>query len=120
MHIITLLLILLVILIHTYIMVFEMFLWQSRGPKIFRSFPKSLFAQTKAMAANQGLYNGFLAAGLLWGLMISDDTWQHNVSLCFLLFVLIAGIYGAITVEKRILYVQSVPAALAILALLFL
>ncbi len=120
MHIIALLITLFIIAIHIYIMVFEMFLWESRGPKIFRSLPASLFPQTKVLAANQGLYNGFLAAGLIWGLTISDDHWQQQVTLCFLLFVLVAGLYGAYTAEKRILLVQSVPAAAAILALLFL
>jgi len=111
-------LVVIVALLHVYIMVFEMFLWTKRGPKIFRSFPTDLFEPTKTMAANQGLYNGFLAAGLLWSVVISDPVWQKNVALCFLVFVLVAGIYGALTVEKRILFVQSVPALLGILSIL--
>lgn len=110
----------LIALLHIYILWFEMFKWTSKGPKIFRQFPKDLFEPTKAMAANQGLYNGFLAAGLIWSLFIQDLLWQKNVALCFLLFVLVAGIYGALTASKRILYVQAIPAAIAIAALYFL
>ena len=106
----------LIALLHLYILWFEMFAWTSRGPKIFRDFPKDLFEPTKAMAANQGLYNGFLAAGLIWSLLISDPVWSVNVATCFLLFVLVAGLYGAATASKRILYVQAVPAAIALVA----
>ncbi len=108
----------LVAFIHLYIMWFEMFSWEVRGPKIFRSFSKDLFGKTKAMAANQGLYNGFLAAGLIWSLLISDENWADHVALFFLGCVAIAGIYGALTVEKKILFVQTVPAGLAILMVL--
>ncbi|MBX2880534.1 MAG: DUF1304 domain-containing protein [Granulosicoccus sp.] len=107
-------------LLHLYIMVFEMFLWTSRGPKVFRNFPKDLFEPTKTMAANQGLYNGFLAAGLIWSLFISDVQWQANVAICFLLFVLVAGLYGAATASRAILFIQAVPAAVGLLAVLFL
>lgn len=106
-----------VALLHLYIMWFEMFQWTSRGPKIFRQFPRELFEPTKALAANQGLYNGFLAAGLIWSLFIQDLAWQRNVALCFLLFVLVAGIYGAITASRKILYIQALPAAIGIIAL---
>ena len=109
-----------VALLHLYIMWFEMFQWTSRGPKIFRQFPKELFEPTKALAANQGLYNGFLAAGLIWSLFIQDLVWQRNVALCFLLFVLVAGIYGSITASRRILYVQVLPAAIGIISLFWL
>lgn len=71
------------------------------------------------MAANQGLYNGFLSAGLIWSLFINDTVWATNVALFFLGCVLVAGIYGAISVSKRIFYVQGVPALLAILAFLY-
>lgn len=103
---------------HLYILYFEMFAWESRGPKVFRQFPKELFPKTKAMAANQGLYNGFLAAGLIWSLLIIDATWQKNVALFFLGCVAIAGIYGALTASKRILYVQGIPAIVAIVLLM--
>jgi len=95
---------------------FEMFAWTSRGPKIFRSFPKDIFEPTKAMAANQGLYNGFLAAGLIWSLIIKTHPWNIYISIFFLSCVLIAGIYGAMTASKRILYVQAIPAAIALVA----
>lgn len=111
-------LIALIALLHCYILWFEMFAWESRGPKVFQSFPKDLFPQTVTLAANQGLYNGFLAAGLFWSLMISDPVWWKNVALFFLICVALAGIYGAATASKRILYVQTVPAVLAILAVL--
>lgn len=114
-----LILIVLIALLHVYILWFEMFAWTTRGPKVFTSFPKDLFEPTKTMAANQGLYNGFLTAGLFWSLLIGDPVWQINVATFFLLCVAVAGAYGAMTASKRILYVQTVPAVIA-LALLFL
>ncbi len=111
-------LIALIAALHLYILWFEMFAWERKGPRIFANFPKDLFPKTKAMAANQGLYNGFLAAGLIWALVIGDPTWSNNVALFFLACVAVAGIYGYMTVSKRILYVQTIPAALAILAVL--
>ena len=107
-------------LLHLYIMWFEMFKWTSRGPKIFKQFPADLFEPTKTMAANQGLYNGFLAAGLIWSLFIADPVWQVKVACCFLLFVLVAGIYGAATAARNILFVQAVPAAAGLLSLYFI
>ena len=109
-------LIALIAAVHIYIMIFEMFLWVQRGPRIFTQFPADMFEPTKSMAGNQGLYNGFLAAGLIWSLFIKDAQWQQNIAVCFLLFVLIAGIYGAITASKKIFYVQAVPALLALAA----
>lgn len=109
----------LIAFIHLYILWFEMFAWESRGPKVFRSFPKDLFPQTKAMAANQGLYNGFLAAGLIWSLLISDKNWSHHVAVFFLLCVAVAGLYGAYSADKKILFVQTVPAVIAIALLHF-
>jgi putative membrane protein len=110
----------LVALIHTYIAWFEMFAWTSRGPKVFASFPSELFAQTVTMAANQGLYNSFLAAGLVWALIIRDVKWQRNIAMFFLLCVLVAGVFGAITAAKVTIYAQVIPAALAIAAVLFI
>ena len=108
----------LVALIHLYILWFEMFAWESRGPKVFRGFQRELFTPTKAMAANQGLYNGgFLAAGLIWTFFISNLEWKMNVSIFFLACVAVAGIYGAYSADK-ILYVQTVPAVLGICAVL--
>ncbi len=120
MSVVSMLIVGLIALLHLYILWFEMFKWTSRGPKVFKQFPKELFEPTKTMAANQGLYNGFLAAGLLWSLVISDPVWQFKVAMCFLLFVLVAGIYGAATASKNILFVQAVPAALGILSLYLL
>jgi len=108
----------LVAFIHVYILWFEMFAWTSRGPKVFRSFPKDLFEPTKAMAANQGLYNGFLAAGLIWTFFIADPIWKYNIALFFLGCVAVAGIYGAMTADKKIIFVQTVPAALGIALIL--
>lgn len=117
MSLISIILIALVALIHCYILWFEMFAWETRGPKVF-PFPAELFKPTKVMAANQGLYNGFLAAGLIWSLIIADPAWSTYVALFFLACVAIAGLYGAATVSRKILYVQTVPAALGIVSLL--
>ena len=116
MHIISIILIAIIALLHIYILWFEMFAWTSRGPKIFGTFPKDLFEPTKSMAANQGLYNGFLAAGLIWSLIIKTHPWNVYIAIFFLSCVLIAGIYGAMAASKKILYVQAVPAALALIA----
>lgn len=120
MNIIAIILIGFVIFIHIYIVWLEMFVWTTRAKKVFRTIPEHLFEPTKVLAANQGLYNGFLAAGLIWSLIIQDELWSKNVALFFLGCVAVAGIYGAVTASKRILYVQTVPAVLGILAVLFL
>lgn len=105
-------------ILHFYIAWFEIFSWTTRGPKVFTDFPKELFGQTIQMAANQGIYNAFLAVGLLWALLIKDRKWQVNVAVCFLLFVATAGVFGAITVTTKTLIIQTAPALIA-LALLF-
>tara|TARA_A100000171_G_scaffold29031_1_gene27127 strand:+ start:16672 stop:17031 length:360 start_codon:yes stop_codon:yes gene_type:complete len=105
--------------LHLYFLYFEMFAWTTKGPKVFRGFPKDLFPKTKAMAANQGLYNGFLAAGLIWTFFIENLAWQQNVAVFFLSCVAIAGIYGAFSVSKKILFIQSIP-AIVVLVLLHL
>ena len=102
-------------LLHVYILLMEMLWWETpRVRKVFGT-DADFAKRTKAMAANQGLYNGFLAAGLFWGV------WQgaegRDVVAFFLICVVIAGCYGAITVSKRIVFVQAMPAALALLAL---
>lgn len=112
-------LICLVALLHLYFLYFEMFAWTTKGPKIFRSFPKDLFEPTKAMAANQGLYNGFLSAGLVWSYFIEDPTWKTNVALFFLICVAVAGVYGALTASKKIFFVQALPALITIGLILF-
>lgn len=103
--------------LHIYILWLEMFAWTTRGRKVFKTIPADMFEKTRVMAANQGLYNGFLAAGLIWSLFIGDVTWSKNIAIFFLGCVLVAGIYGAMTASKRILFVQSVPAILALLSL---
>ena len=108
----------LVALIHIYIVWLEMFVWTTRGPKVFKTIPKALFEPTKTLAANQGLYNGFLAAGLIWSFLITDTAWQMNVRLFFLGCVAVAGVYGAMTADKKILFVQTLPATAAILAIM--
>ena len=101
---------------HLYILWLEMFAWNTRGRKTFRSFPAELFEKTKPLAANQGLYNGFLAAGLIWSLLIGDALWSSYVACFFLGCVVVAGIYGGITVQRSIFFVQALPAAGALCA----
>lgn len=117
MNILSQIIIVVVALLHFYFLYFEMFAWTTKGSKIFRNFSKDIFPKTKAMAANQGLYNGFLAAGLIWSLLISDVIWSKNIALFFLSCVLIAGIYGAYSVSKRIFFVQGIPAILGLFSL---
>jgi len=107
-----------VAVLHSYFLWLEMFAWTTKAKKVFRNFPEDLFEPTKTLAANQGLYNGFLAAGLIWSLIIQNPEWQVYVGLFFLSCVAIAGIYGAITASKKILTVQGLPALLGILLLL--
>lgn len=110
-------LVLLIAVLHVYILIMEMFLWEApRTRKVFRMSP-DLAAQTKVLAANQGLYNGFLAAGLVWALWLGLAGAGGAIATFFLACVLVAGVYGAATANPRILFVQSVPAALALLAL---
>lgn len=117
MHIAAQILIGLIAVFHIYILWMEMFAWTTVGKKTFRTLPAHLFEPTKALAANQGLYNGFLAAGLIWSLLIKDESWQTNVASFFLVCVAIAGIYGAFTASKKIFYVQGLPALIALAVL---
>jgi putative membrane protein len=106
----------LVAALHVYILVLEMFLWETkRARKAFNTTPE-FAAQTKVLAANQGLYNGFLAAGLFWGLYLGGGA-GFAVKVFFLSCVLVAGLYGAATANKRILYIQAIPAAIGLLLL---
>ena len=120
MNLISQIIIVFVALLHFYFLWLEMFAWTTKAPKVFRNFPKDLFGKTKTMAANQGLYNGFLAAGLLWSLTIKNPIWSQKIAIFFLSCVLIAGIYGAISVSKKIFYVQGIPAILGLISILFL
>ena len=107
-------LIALVALLHLFFLVLAMFLWtRPYGMKVFRQ-SREAAEQSKVLAANQGLYNGFLAAGLVW----AAATGQRDVALFFLGCVVVAGLYGAATVNRRIFFVQALPALLAIGALL--
>ncbi|WP_333876945.1 DUF1304 domain-containing protein [Flavobacterium sp.] len=119
MNILTQLVIGLIALLHLYILWLEMFAWTTRAKKVFKTIPEDQFEKTKVLAANQGLYNGFLAAGLIWSLCINEANWSKNVALFFLGCVLVAGLYGAMTASKRIFFVQAVPAILGLLSLLF-
>ena len=107
-----------VAVLHIYFLWLEMFAWTTRAKKVFRSLPEHLFEPTKTLAANQGLYNGFLAAGLIWSLLIEDIYWQIYVGLFFLGCVVIAGMYGAVTASKKIFAVQALPALVGIVLLL--
>lgn len=104
-------------LLHIYILVLEMFLWDKPAGRKAFGLKQDFAIATKVLAANQGLYNGFLAAGLFWGLSLGDA--GGPVKVFFLLCVLVAGLYGAATASKRILFIQALPAAIG-LALLVL
>lgn len=111
----------LVLLEHLYIVWMEMFAWETAGKRSFgKALSAELFKPTKGLAANQGLYNGFLAAGLAWSFFIGDPVWSDNVRLFFLGCVLVAGIFGGITASKKIFFVQGVPALLALLSVILL
>jgi putative membrane protein len=103
---------------HLYILWMEMFAWTTQGKKTFKSFPDEHFEKTKDMAGNQGLYNGFLAAGLIWSLLISDPAWSSNITIFFLSCVIIAGIYGGATVQRSIFMVQALPAIIGLIFVL--
>lgn len=102
----------LVALLHVYFLVLEMFLWDK--PAGLKAFGQTLEAAraSKVLAANQGLYNGFLAAGLLWGLVLGDA--GTGVKVFFLACVIVAGLFGAATASRKILFVQALPAAVAL------
>ncbi len=106
----------LVALLHIYIMLLEVLWWDSpRGQKAFGLTPEFSKA-TKVLAINQGVYNGFLAAGLIWGLVHPDPGFGWQIQMFFLACVAVAGIVGAVTSSRKILFIQTVPAVIAILA----
>ena len=112
-------LIALVALLHVYFMYLEMVAWDTpAGRKAFGLTPE-FSAASKALAMNQGLYNGFLAAGLTWGLLHPNAEIGQQVQVFFLLCVVVAGVYGGLTVRRQILYVQALPAVIALLAVWF-
>ena len=103
--------------LHVYFLVLEMFLWtKPLGLKTFRNTIEKA-KESAVLAANQGLYNGFLTAGLVWGLFHPTPAFAFQIKIFFLLCVIVAGVYGAATVSRRILYVQAAPAALAVFLL---
>lgn len=104
----------LVALVHVYFLVLEMFLWAT--PFGSRTFGRPLaeLESSKALAKNQGLYNGFLAAGLAWGAVASDPEMAFRLRAFFLGCVIVAGIFGAVTAARKILYVQALPAIIAL------
>src|ERR1700744_2542323 len=107
----------LVAALHCYFLVLEMFLWtKPLGLKTFRNSPEKA-ADSAVLAANQGLYNGFLSAGLTWGLIQPDAGFAFQIKVFFLLCVIVAGLYGAATVGPRILLVRAAPAAIALILL---
>ena len=106
----------LVAVLHIFFLILEMFLWdQPYGRKAF-NLTADFAAESKQLAANQGLYNGFLAAGLIWGLILGAA--GHNIKIFFLACVIVAGIFGALTVGRRILFIQAVPALIALVSVL--
>ena len=114
MTVVAVVLVALVAALHAYFLVLEMFLWTTpTGRRVF-GLDADFAEKSKALAANQGLYNGFLVVGLVWGL-VADRT---DVQIFFLVCVVVAGVYGAATVNRRILFVQAVPAVLALGAVL--
>ena len=114
------LLVLFIAVEHMGFLYLEMFLWTKKtGRKIFGNTPKEA-EKTKVLAANQGLYNGFLAAGLLWGLFHPDVDVASQIILFFLLCVVVAGVYGGVTVKRTILYIQALPALITLILTIIL
>lgn len=103
--------------LQAYFMVLEMFLWNRKPGMRLSGFTAEMALETKALAANQGLYNGFLAAGLVWGLIVGDPV-SHAAQVFFLVCVVVAGVYGGVTANRRILVGQALPGALALVAVL--
>jgi putative membrane protein len=102
-----------VALIHIYIVILEMVLWDKpQGMKAFGTTP-TFAAESKTLAANQGLYNGFLVAGLIWGIWLGEA--GDPIKIFFLLCVVVAGLFGAVTVGRKILFVQTIPAVIALI-----
>ena len=105
---------------HLFIAYVEMFAWKTRGPKMFRHLEQDFINQTKDMAGNQGLYNLFLVAGMIWAIFISNPVWSFNIAAFMLSCVIVAGIYGAITVEKSIFFKQALPALITLIVAVIL
>lgn len=110
----------LIALEHLYFLWMEMFAWKTTGKKTFGSKIPDFYEITAPLAANQGLYNGFLAGGLIWSFFIQNELWAFYVTCYFLSCIIIAGVYGAFSVHKKIFTVQAVPALIALLIGLYL
>lgn len=111
-HILATAVVALIALVHVYILILEMFLWDKpAGLKAFGHSPEKA-TESKILAANQGLYNGFLAAGLFWGIYLGSAGTQ--ITLFFLGCILVAGLYGGFTAKRKILFIQAVPAAIGL------
>ena len=117
MHIVVVVLLAVMTLEHVYFLYLEMFRWTSPATQKAFGITAAFAEESKTLAANQGLYNGFLAAGCLWAILAPPEL-QQPVAIFFASCILIAGIYGGVTVTRRILYIQALPAALCLLALL--
>ncbi|MEV8095330.1 DUF1304 domain-containing protein [Kitasatospora sp. NPDC085879] len=117
MHTVANVLVGLVAALHAYFLVLEMFLWERPPGRKLSGFDAALARATAPLAANQGLYNGFLAAGLVWGLIAADPV-GHDAQVFFLGCVVVAGLYGAATANRRILLAQALPGAVALAAVL--
>ncbi len=120
MHILIQILLVVIAVQHLFFLWLEMFAWTTRAPKVFRGFSPDFFEKTKNMAANQGLYNGFLAAGVLWALLSPDLALARQVAVFFTACVAAAGIYGGVSVQRSIFFIQGIPALAALAGLLFL
>jgi putative membrane protein len=107
-------LVVLVALLHAYFLVLEMFLWTKPAGRRAFGTTQEQAEQSKVLAMNQGLYNGFLAAGLVWGLMLGAA--GRSVVVFFLVCIVVAGVFGAATASRKILWVQALPAAVALVA----
>lgn len=118
MSLLQIILISLVALLHLGFMLLEMIYWDKKlGRRIFRT-SREFASESKFLAMNQGLYNGFLTAGLIWGLLQGDE--GIRIVIFFLICVIIAGLFGALTVNRRVFFIQALPAIIALLALLYL
>ena len=117
MYFVSNILIVFITLLHFWFLTLEMFLWQKPiGLKIFR-ITKDFAKASSPLAANQGLYNGFISAGLIWGIISSEPVQAFRVKIFFLVCTIIAGIFGGLTVNKRIFFVQALPSVLAVIIL---
>lgn len=115
MQLTSLLIVSFIAILHIYIMIIEMYFWDKpRGLKAF-GLKHDFATSTKVLGANQGLYNGFLAAGLIWGLIHQQEAFGFQIQLFFLSCIFVAGIYGAVTFARKIIYIQSVPSLIAII-----